>query len=338
MPISTTTNKSILTCTYPQESTGKIDENIFVDDPGDIDLEPILETPADAIAALDEDDRRSSWSEKVTEPKLDRSEKVIDAWSEKVTTDAARPLSEKVTRRFRTSDAHDRQIIDRIHKYVVPAATSEMPSLVEIFKPSIPTSTPPSKILGVIEKVRAANDNLPDWEFTRARAKLTLANEALAVLAGSGMSPVSWTLNLSPDRIEEAQRDRKGFVDNIKRDIDRALKRSLGFIPLYWFAVDVEKGRLHLHGGMLASTNDFPGIDEALCHAGGKWASTKGRGHQLHLDADRCDEGWIDYALRNKASVKRLIAGPMYTITTPLRREAQWTYNSYRKIMRGKAA
>ena len=62
------------------------------------------------------------------------------------------------------------------------------------------------------------------------RVKLAASTWALQV---SDKCPVSWTLNLTPERIDEARRDPRGFTESLKRDLDRAFKRELGSVPLY---------------------------------------------------------------------------------------------------------
>jgi hypothetical protein len=168
----------------------------------------------------------STGSKKATEREFD--------WSKKVTDAITKPLSKKVTRRFRCSDSIDSEIIKRIQQFkVFPEAPLGTP-LVGDFHPSISHPLMP------------ANDNpLPVWELTKGRLKLAASTWALQV---SDKCPVSWTLNLTPERIDEAQRDPRGFTESLKRDLDRAFKRELGSVPLYWFYDEVR--RLHREGSV----------------------------------------------------------------------------------------
>jgi hypothetical protein len=251
--------------------------------------------------------------------------------SKKVTDRLRKMLSRKVTGRFRRSDANDKQTIRKLQQFEIPGASASGPPSVGIFSPPIPppSSTPPPSR-------SHDNDNaLAVWENGGYRVKLLLANEALAFAWGR---PVSWTLNLSPDRVEEAQRDPRGFTESFSRDLNRALKRALGRKPPYWFSVDVANkpsDRLHLQGGVAVSDNELGAVSVAMLHVGGDWASTRFKDRQLHLNPDRCDHGWALYSLRNRRRVSGLIRGRTFSVTGPLRSEAKALYDEYRRIMRG---
>ena len=180
------------------------------------------------------------------------------------------------------------------------------------------------------------NDNsIPVWENTSDRVKIVFANAALDM---TGKRPVSWTLNLSPNRNDAAQRDPRGFTESLKRDLDRSLKRQLGYIPWYWFGVDVANkplDRLHLHGGIAADENELESIRLALLHTGGEWASVRYKNSQLRLNPDRCDDGWPTYSIRRRRRVSALIRGRTFTISGPLRSEAKDLYDGCRQVMRG---
>lgn len=231
--------------------------------------------------------------------------------------------SNKVIRRRRRSDAKDRQIIDGIRNSVMERDEDGGLALVGDFYTSILTTS---------------------WEHTGDRMKLAFANEALELQEDvdkekSGARPVSWSLNLGPDRLAGALDHSKGFVGCLAGLINRALASRLGYVPFYWFMVDIEKDRLHLHGGILASPDQLPVIEEAVRHAGGKWSasSLSGEKHQFHFNSVRCDYGWITYAMKRKAQVKRIIGPHSFFIGKSLRKKAGWLYGRYRQILRGEA-
>ena len=241
----------------------------------------------------------------------------------KVTNTFGRSSSNKVTRRLRRSDSKDRQIIEGIRNSVVQLDPDGNVALVGDLHTSILTTS---------------------WEHTGDRMKLAFANEALELHEDEDNSesearPVSWTLNLGPDRLTEALSHPRGFVGCLAGLINRALDNRLKYVPFYWFLVDIEKGRLHLHGGILASPHQMPAIQEAMRHAGGKWtASSRSRDkHQFHYNQDRCDYGWITYAMQRKAQVKRVIGGKAFFIGKSLRKEAGWVYGRYRQILKGES-
>ncbi|MBR0761569.1 hypothetical protein [Bradyrhizobium japonicum] len=242
-------------------------------------------------------------------------------WSDRVTAVGMSPSANKVTRRLRRSDVKDRQIIDGIQNSVVVQPLAGKPTLVDDFRVSILTTS---------------------WAHTGDRLKLAFANEALALHEDdhgeTGTRPVSWSLNLGPERLEQALNHPKGFVGCLSRLINRALKSRLGLVPFYWFIVDIEQDRLHLHGGILASPDQFIPIERAMRHAGGVWSANPRSGdkHQFHFNPERCDYGWINYAIGNKAKVKRVIGAHDSFIGKALRKEAGWLYGRYREILRGK--
>jgi len=241
--------------------------------------------------------------------------------SNQVTACSERTSTKKVIRRLRRSDVKDRQIIDGIRTSVVVRTSDGKPALVSDFHTSILTTA---------------------WAHTGDRLKLAFANEALALHEDDHgqvrRRPVSWSLNLGPERLEEALNHPKGFVGCLSRLINRALKIRLGLVPFYWFIVDIEQDRLHLHGAILASPDQFIPIEEAMRHAGGVWSATPRSGdkHQFHFNPERCDYGWINYAINNKAKVKRVIGTHYSFIGKALRKEAGCLYGRYREILRGK--
>lgn len=314
----------------------------------DLILNPAVdpEGSTDEIIAALADDVPSN---EVTAPAILRSNEV--------TTPPAILLSNKVTARLRRSDLKDRELLEGIQYSASVFGAADPAALVRIYTP--PNNTPSSASDGT--PLSPSNDNavtapirLPthilttSWGETGDRAKLAFANEALAFHEDddreSGKRPVSWSLNLSPERESEALSHPSGFVRYLSRLLNRALERKLGFVPLYWFIVDSEKGRLHLHGGILASPDQLPLIKAAMIHAGGKWQSSGkrkdgGKEHQFHANPDRCDYGWIKYPVRNKGQVKLIIGkGEQFAfIGKELRRDASWLYGEYQQLYRERA-
>lgn len=258
------------------------------------------------------------------------SKEVSDAdatWSKKVLSVATETWSKKVPGRVRRSDANDRKAHELIQKIKVPPESSEALSLVHTPHPHsspLPATHSP-------EPSPSPSDTfnpLPAWEFTDDRMKAVAATIALQVLEKA----VSFTFNLTPDRINKCMMKPDQFLEGLKRDLDRVLKRRFSSIPLYWFAVDItRKGRLHLHGAIEADPDRLESLGDAMRSAWGKW---EGRGvdHQLDWNEQRCDDDWATYCLRNRSAVRKLIGDRTMTITTPLRREAKEVYEEIRRI------
>lgn len=242
-------------------------------------------------------------------------------WSKIVTDVSPEPLSKKVTRRRRRSNDRDAQAIKTIQESELSPDPSQYPSLVGTLQHTISTpSTPQKSPTPCNENVRA-----PAWVFTTDRAKLFAANRALADSAHA------FTLNLGPDQLQRAVASPKGFSAYMRLAIMRALSRDLGYVPLFWFVVDVNsQGRLHLHGGIACDENGLAAVARALRHAGGNWAALKHHDRQLELVPQTDLDGWVSYALGNLPKVRRLISGNGVVISNRLRGMAQSLYDTMR--------
>lgn len=217
-------------------------------------------------------------------------------------------LSKKVTKRRRRTIARDREAI-AITRVFAPVAVSA--AAAPLVSPPILLSTPanddheaPSETHGVMpllggrksaEKSPKAARRQHVWEHTTDLGKLT---SAYRVIEASGAG-VAFTLNCSPDEIAAAQRHPRGLSDYFKRGIDRALKRALGYAPLYGFGVDVAKDdRPHIHGAIAANDNHLEAVERALCHASGKWGSRWHAERQCKLEVLYTPDVWANYCLR----------------------------------------
>lgn len=272
----------------------------------------------DSLCDVDCESDTDPWSGSEIDDLLDAAFESPRRRSNEVT--AAPPVapkshSNKVTAPKRGTDARDKQIIGEIQEIRFSQDEAGRLSLVGNF-PTLSTTS---------------------YEHSNGRLTLTMANLSMHVLADveAGTRVVSWSLNLSPEREGEALRHRDGFVGCLSRYIGRALERGFGkeAVPLYLFAGDVEKGRLHLHGATLLRLDQISTFRQALMEAGGK---IKGRAevYQFHCDPDRCDDGWIKYPLRNRKPVRDLIGERMVFVSKRLRVEAKWTYGKIREIIK----
>jgi hypothetical protein len=141
----------------------------------------------------------------------------------------------------------------------------------------------------------------------------------------------SFSLNLGPTQIAAALRHPEGFTDYFARSTSRALKRALGYVPLYGFAVGIKYGRLHSHGGIEVNDNEEPATRAAIDSVG-DWEAPYGRKYKLHWEPMYSPDIWAGYRLRDQAKVKRLIKGRAISINLPLRRRAKehWTITRFR--------
>lgn len=144
----------------------------------------------------------------------------------------------------------------------------------------------------------------------------------------------SFTFNLTPIAQAEALAHPKGFLRSLCRAFNRALQRRYGYVPLYWIAVDIEKDRLHLHGAIrLGLEDDLVLLAEVMKEAWGAWEGP-GKQFQVDLNPQRCDDGWADYAMRNRAKVQAVIGDHTVYIAKELRRRAKFIHGELRETVR----
>ncbi|WP_041809992.1 hypothetical protein [Rhodopseudomonas palustris] len=144
---------------------------------------------------------------------------------------------------------------------------------------------------------------------------------------------VGFVFNLTLEAVERASKHPAGFLDRLKRDLDREVKRA-GFDLPYWFCIDVDRDkRLHIHGAFLSHDMELPRLRELFRKAWGEWKGP-GKDKQLWLSPLAVDDGWGSYSMRNQKRVAKIIGERTFTISQPLRREAQSAYNEIRRIMR----
>ena len=324
-------------CTTDEELFRKIAEQnahqASVEADGDLDIVPVEETIEELLSfieAIPDPDAAASVSSKVTKTVSSEVTTAPAEWSSKVTTSPAKTVSSKVTRRFRSSIANDLQTIQKIKDFGKPAIASTSAPLVAISTPSKTTPLTPPKAPST-----SSNDNsIPKYEKGRDLLKLTMANE---VLETSGAPVVSWTLDITPDKIRSALSHRSGFTSSLADDLKRALMRELGRESLFWFHVDISKaGILHLHGAVEANTQEHDGLERALRHVGGHGPKPEKDDHMVDLNPVRCDEGWVRYATRNRGAVRKVLGkdAALYTISRPLRLEAADLYHWIWKVIR----
>jgi hypothetical protein len=237
----------------------------------------------------------------------------------------------KVTKRHRRMDKHDLQTLGGIQKTINPPRTADCPALVDDwFDPLPPLIDPWFNPLPAY--IKASNDNapLPVWAHSSDRVKLTFANHALVSLGELWSDVAAFSLNLTPERIDEAQRQPKGFIDSLKRDLDRVFDRLIGEVPSYWFGAGATRdGRLHIHGAIHISKADAPIIRTALSAIGGEWPTGHAE-YQLDVRPMHDADGWVRYVLKQGPSARLIITGKSLTIPKELRRAGHRRYDALR--------
>jgi|SRR5579883_2308162 len=129
-------------------------------------------------------------------------------------------------------------------------------------------------------------------------------------------------LNLSKEVREEL---RHHGLERFRQRLCAALRRAVGHVPAFALAVDVERGRLHLHGAIEVTHNTEPLIKRALRQAGGCWSGPVGNRRQLVLNGLTEPHLCADYMLKAHGALKD-IPGVLVTWTNDVRREAEREY------------
>lgn len=282
-----------------------------------LDATDFIGDETNACVAISQGDDALNRSKNVSVPSATGSNNVLVQRSKNV----PEQRSKDVPSRRRRSVEKDGETIAKIRAFKLPVAPLTSSSLVTL---SSPTHNPVT--------LSPANDNLvPVWALTGDRVKVLFANVALQI--AEGRRHVAFTFNLTPDATDRAKAHSAGFLDCLKRDFDRELKRS-SLDLLYWFAVDVgSDDRLHLHGEFCAADGDVEAVRTAMKKAWGAWR-TLGKHKQVRFEPKPPDDGWATYVMRNQAVVSKLIGSRTFTICHQLRRDAEWAYTELRQIMR----
>ncbi|WP_439374949.1 hypothetical protein [Bradyrhizobium sp. DASA03120] len=234
----------------------------------------------------------------------------------------SRKRSKKVPERVRQSAFKDKQIIGKMRSFRVPAHMLDEETSVAHPTPSIP-----APLTASTDTAKADNDNIPVWALTGDVVKAVAATAALQI-AEEPAYP--FVFNLTQEAEAKALAHPRSFLESLKRSFDKQLARAGIRLP-YWFAIDIsDQGRLHIQG-VCAAVAENEVLKEVMRRAWGRWPGA-GAQFQIWIDRKPCDDGWATYCLRRHRRVSKKI-GQTFTVTRPLQRDAQWTYEEIRRIM-----
>jgi hypothetical protein len=244
-------------------------------------------------------------------------------------------------KRRRRAESHDREDLCaiRIFEASTPApAASSTPS-----SSSSLTLTAKGESDDQTTAKEGKRRTVKHWDKTTDVTKLPYYNRAL----DSFGAPFAFSLNLSPDVIEAANSNTRGFLDLVRRHVVRELKEMGREVPTWLMIETTDDGRPHLHGGLSLSSEltaaEIEAATRGLNRAGGLW---RGRGAEYQTDIRREYEpdGWANYCLKRLGRTKkhlRAAAGldpkakvAIVSVTWELRTEAERLYNDIRDAMR----
>jgi hypothetical protein len=297
----------------------------------DLDMSGAGMEGPEAADDLDTIDPNETFLDQAASPPSDpeRSKNASDSARDR-SKNVSSSRSKKVSVRRRRSPTNDAKIIAKIRDFV---PSDDSPACTSSVSYSLPSLSCPSVSITASSPPTPANDNrIPVWPLTGDTVTAVCATVALLI---AETPAVAFTFNLTPEAIADAKRDPSGFLDPLKRRFDRQLKR-LGIALPYWFAIDIDDdGRPHIHGTFLPpaiSLSVLRKIRKAMKVAWGKW---EGPGkHKQVLFKMLYSDDWATYCIRNQRSVQKAIGPRTFTISHPLRRDAEWAYTEIRRIMR----
>jgi hypothetical protein len=246
--------------------------------------------------------------------------------------------AKRSAQRIRRTPLKDKQTVERIRAFA-NALDRGVPSISNLPHSPLSVAQSPSPtpcIKAPISLPKGSNDNLVEWEKTGSLTKLTAATWSLLT---EERQPVAFSFNLTPESEAAAKANASGPIDWLKRRLDKQLTKRFGKggIP-YFFALDIEEGRLHIHGSFLplkGSEYHHDQVRDAMKAAWGVWRLGDGRENPKQTDfRPLYSDGWISYALLERRKVAKAIGDDRtFTMTNDLRRDAQRTYNEIRDLM-----
>ncbi|WP_410824348.1 hypothetical protein [Methylobacterium oryzisoli] len=169
-----------------------------------------------------------------------------------------------------------------------------------------------------ITKTKAKRKRAPaSWRNAGDLTRAVYINDALSEFG----TPFAFTVNLGPDVIKAANENRRGFVDLIRRRVERHLEKELGPSCAWWFRIETTKdGRPHMHGAVAANGNELPAVRRALSKTGGTWCGA-GKCYQTDVRVQDRPEGWARYTVKAAGQTRRHLreaAGLPATHNVPL--------------------
>lgn len=181
----------------------------------------------------------------------------------------------------------------------------EEASLVEHTPSFLETPLPPPSTTPSRTSSRPKSPSPKRWKDYTEKERCIAFNEVVMRSGGVG-----FTLNLGHSLHDKALAAPLGFSDFMRRRIARRLDEHLNRRNVdYWFALDVTSaGRVHIHGGIVASLDEHDRVTDALKLAGGAWEGRGCHGHQVVLTGLQ-DSGWASYAARNLKRACRRVTG-----------------------------
>jgi hypothetical protein len=162
----------------------------------------------------------------------------------------------------------------------------------------LPPSTTASKPLSATLPISSKH-----WEDYSKKERCIAFNEVVMRSGGVG-----FTLLFGHSLRDKALLAPLGFTDFVRRRIARRLNEYLGRSVDFWFAVDVSRDDLlHLHGGVIASPEEYARVIAALKLAGGTWEAAGGKKYQARLSRLR-DYKWATYCAKKLYRAGKLVS------------------------------
>jgi hypothetical protein len=188
-----------------------------------------------------------------------------------------------------------------------------------------PESNQPTKTAQKQDGKLSEKPPYPRWRDSSTASKLERVIDGIRRQGGE-----RFALNLDEKRQAEAW---ERGIEPLRKRLSTILRRSLGHVPDFAMALDIDADRrIHVHGVIVRTAKTRAAVGRALRQAAGIWSGPAGNSHQLRYHKlDRPD--WCaGYMLRNHDRLQQ-VQGQLIARTRPAisRGRARWNHQRAQK-------
>jgi hypothetical protein len=182
------------------------------------------------------------------------------------------------------------------------------------------------QVKGYLKRQFPEHKHPPLWEKATPVLKSHYWQQSVSEAGG-----VPFVVNFNPDVIARAEGSAKGAFTVLRDRVRDALKAEFGQAMDFWCALDTDAdGRLHIHGGIIASPQDRDRLRNALKRAGGRWTHKRGEKRQVWI-GEHGDSGWGTYSVRNNDAVRQQVGQRGVYASGSIKRRAEALYGQDRR-------
>ncbi len=186
------------------------------------------------------------------------------------------------------------------------------------------------QVEGYLKRQFPDHKHPPLWEKATPVLKSHYWQQSVSEAGG-----VPFVVNFNPDVIARAEGSAKGAFTVLRDRVRDALKAEFGQAMDFWCALDIDDdGRLHIQGGIIASSQDRDRLLKALKRAGGRWTHNRGSQRQVWLGEHGQAAGkWGNYCVRNNDAVRQQVGQRGVYASGSIKRRAEALYGQDRQAV-----